>query len=104
MVLNKPLIIRFIKTHCVICVCVYFVNKEMTSQKVSWPWQLEHIYCSVLIDICQNSYCADIKKTALSGESNSTQRRRSGGLITLLKQCKCFKQKDLHYIYMGLES
>ncbi|XP_058631684.1 transmembrane protein 232 isoform X1 [Onychostoma macrolepis] len=60
--------------------------QEMTSQKASWPWQLEHIYCSILIDICQNSYCADIKKTALSGQSNSIQRRRSGGLITLLKQ------------------
>uniref|UniRef100_A0A9J7Y474 Transmembrane protein 232 n=1 Tax=Cyprinus carpio carpio TaxID=630221 RepID=A0A9J7Y474_CYPCA len=61
-------------------------SQEMTSQKASWPWQLEYIYCSVLINICQNSYCAEIKKTALSGQSDSTQCRRSGGLITLLKQ------------------
>ncbi|XP_067293947.1 transmembrane protein 232 [Pseudorasbora parva] len=61
-------------------------SQEMTSQKASWPWQLEHIYCSILIDICQNSYCAEIKKTALIGQSNSSLYRRSGGLLTLLKQ------------------
>ncbi|CAM4536402.1 unnamed protein product [Leuciscus chuanchicus] len=62
-------------------------TQEMASQKASWPWQLEHIYCSILIDICLNSCCAEIKKTALIGQSNSSPCSCSGGLLTLLKQC-----------------
>ncbi|XP_016422426.1 transmembrane protein 232 [Sinocyclocheilus rhinocerous] len=65
---------------------LHMTQRQESSQKASWPWQLEYIYCTILINICQNSYCAEIKKTALSGQSNSTQCRRSGGLITLLKQ------------------
>ncbi|XP_016104534.1 transmembrane protein 232-like [Sinocyclocheilus grahami] len=65
---------------------LHITQRQESSQKASWPWQLEYIYCSILINICQNSYCAEMKKTALSGQSNFTQCRRSGGIITLLKQ------------------
>ncbi|KAI2664247.1 Transmembrane protein 232 [Labeo rohita] len=77
-------------------------SQEMTSQKVSWPWQLEHIYCSILMDICQNSHCAEIKKTALTGQSNSTQCRCSGGLMTLLKQSHEDKWRLRYSVVHGL--
>ncbi|KAL1274489.1 hypothetical protein QQF64_027303 [Cirrhinus molitorella] len=77
-------------------------SQEITSQKASWPWQLEHIYCSILMDICQNSHCAEIKKTALTGQSNSTKCRCSGALITLLKQSHEDKWRLRYSVVQGL--
>ncbi|ROK23432.1 Transmembrane protein 232 [Anabarilius grahami] len=77
-------------------------TQEITSQKASWPWQLEHIYCSILIDICQNSYYAEIKKTALIGQSINSSCRRSGGLVTLLKQSHEDKWRLRYSVVQGL--
>ncbi|XP_056108942.1 transmembrane protein 232 [Rhinichthys klamathensis goyatoka] len=77
-------------------------TQEMASEKASWPWQLEHIYCSILIDICLNSCCAEIKKTALIGQSNSFPCRCSGGLLTLLKQSHEDKWRLRYSVVQGL--
>ncbi|KAK9974168.1 hypothetical protein ABG768_022274 [Culter alburnus] len=77
-------------------------TQEITSQKASWPWQLEHIYCSILIDICQNSYYGEIKKTALTGQSINSSCRHSGGLVTLLKQSHEDKWRLRYSVVQGL--
>ncbi|NP_001093523.1 transmembrane protein 232 [Danio rerio] len=77
-------------------------RQETESQTASWPWQLEHIYCSILINICQNSHCTEIRKTALNGKSISSTRRCSGGLITLLKQLHEDKWRLRYTVIQGL--
>ncbi|XP_048045940.1 transmembrane protein 232 isoform X2 [Megalobrama amblycephala] len=77
-------------------------TQEITSQKASWPWQLEHIYCSILIDICQNSYYGEIKETALTGQSINSSCRHSGGLVTLLKQSHEDKWRLRYSVVQGL--
>ncbi|KAK7165257.1 hypothetical protein R3I94_003578 [Phoxinus phoxinus] len=77
-------------------------TQEMASQKASWPWQLEHMYCTILIDICLNSYCAEMKKTALIGQSNFSPCRCSGGLLTLLKQSHEDKWRLRYSVVQGL--
>ncbi|XP_073696120.1 transmembrane protein 232 [Garra rufa] len=81
---------------------LHMTQRQESSQKASWPWQLEHIYCSILMDICQNSHCAEIKKTALTGQSNSIKCRCSGGLITLLKELHEDKWRLRYSVVQGL--
>ncbi|XDV19962.1 hypothetical protein PO909_025355 [Leuciscus waleckii] len=81
---------------------LHMVQTRESTQKASWPWQLEHIYCSILIDICLNSCCAEIKKTALIGQSNSSPCSCSGGLLTLLKQSHEDKWRLRYSVVQGL--
>ncbi|XP_062334961.1 transmembrane protein 232 [Osmerus eperlanus] len=38
------------------------------SPQGNWPWQLKHIYTTVLADICLHSTNAEVQKTALTGD------------------------------------
>ncbi|KAG9353650.1 hypothetical protein JZ751_011772, partial [Albula glossodonta] len=58
-------------------------KREVMSQKRPWPWQLDHIYASMLADICQHGCIAEIRKAALVGKRTLTSS--SGGLLSLLK-------------------
>ncbi|XP_036384068.1 transmembrane protein 232 [Megalops cyprinoides] len=62
-------------------------DREVMSQKRSWPWQLEHIYTTVIADICQHGCSAEIRKTALVGKQAFTGQNtfNAGGLLSLLK-------------------
>ncbi|XP_076139516.1 transmembrane protein 232 [Alosa pseudoharengus] len=51
----------------------------------AWPWQLEHVYCSALADICLQSKSAEIQKVALAGQASKPGHRDAGGLLSLLK-------------------
>ncbi|XP_041916280.1 transmembrane protein 232 isoform X1 [Alosa sapidissima] len=51
----------------------------------AWPWQLEHVYCSALADICLQSKSAEIQKVALAGQASQPGHRDAGGLLSLLK-------------------
>ncbi|XP_030623697.1 transmembrane protein 232 [Chanos chanos] len=61
-------------------------EKRLVSHGTSWPWQLEHLYCMVLANICQSSSNAEIKKKALVGKPNSSGLGSSGGLLSVLRQ------------------
>ncbi|XP_059405830.1 transmembrane protein 232-like [Carassius carassius] len=81
---------------------LHMTQRQESSQRASWPWQLDYIYCSVLINICRNSYCAEIKKTALGGQSDSPRCRHAGGLITLLKQSQEDTWRQRYSVVQGL--
>ncbi|XP_038826096.1 transmembrane protein 232 [Salvelinus namaycush] len=57
---------------------------EQESQSGCWPWQLEHIYTTVLADICQHSSNAEIQKTALLGSQTPPGYHNTDGLLKLL--------------------
>ncbi|KAL0965782.1 hypothetical protein UPYG_G00285650 [Umbra pygmaea] len=59
-------------------------NKDM-SQRRCWPWQLEHVYTTVLADICQHSSTAEIQKTALLGSQTPQGCYNTDGLLQLLR-------------------
>nr|XP_046225561.1 transmembrane protein 232 isoform X4 [Oncorhynchus gorbuscha] len=59
-------------------------ENEGMSQSGSWPWQLEHIYTTVLADICQHSSNAEIQKTALLGSQTPPGYHNTDGLLKLL--------------------
>ncbi|XP_013982189.1 transmembrane protein 232 isoform X4 [Salmo salar] len=58
--------------------------QEGMSQSGCWPWQLEHIYTTVLADICQHSSNAEIQKTALLGSQTPPGYHNTDGLLKLL--------------------
>ncbi|XP_062410423.1 transmembrane protein 232 [Sardina pilchardus] len=51
----------------------------------AWPWQLEHVYCSALADVCLQSKSAEIQKVALVGRASQPGHRDARGLLSLLK-------------------
>ncbi|XP_041754843.1 transmembrane protein 232 isoform X1 [Coregonus clupeaformis] len=59
-------------------------ENEGMSQSGCWPWQLEHIYTTVLADICQHSSNAEIQKTALLGSQTPPGYHNTDGLLKLL--------------------
>ncbi|XP_034152965.1 transmembrane protein 232 isoform X2 [Esox lucius] len=60
-------------------------ENDSVSQRSGWPWQLEHIYISMLADICLHSSNAEIQKTALLGRQTPQGYYITDGLLQCLK-------------------
>ncbi|KAJ7986991.1 hypothetical protein DPEC_G00334120 [Dallia pectoralis] len=79
------------------------------SQMNGWPWQLEHIYFTVLADICLHGTNAEIQKTALLGSQNPQGYYITDGLLKCVKnsgaedwRMRCSAVQALVCVFRGL--